>query len=93
MYEIIKRPIVTEKSAILSEDHKTYVFEVDRKATKDQIKMAVEKSFDVKVKSVRTMVSRGRWLKKYAKFGPPKYYKKDLVRLKEGQSIAIFEGA
>ncbi len=93
MYEIIKRPIITEKSAILSEDHKTYVFEVDRKATKDQVKQAVEKAFDVKVLSVKTMVSRGRWLKKYAKFGPPKYYKKAMVRLKDGQTISIFEGA
>ena len=93
MYEVIKRPIVTEKSAILSEDFKTYVFEVDRRATKTQIKDRVERAFEVKVHSVRTMLCRSRWLKKQAKFGPPKYYKKALVRLKKGQSIAMFEGA
>ncbi len=93
MYGIIKRPLITEKSAELAEGARTYVFEVDRRANKTEIRKAVEKGFDVKVKSVRTVVTRGRWLKKYAKFGPPKYSKKAIVRLMPGEAIAIFEGA
>lgn len=90
---VIKRPLVTEKTAVLAEATKTYVFEVEKKATKEQIRRAVEKGFDVKVIAVRTMNARGRWLKEHAKFGPPKHYKKALVRLAAGQTISIFEGA
>lgn len=93
MFEIIKRPLVTEKLAGLAEDVRTYAFEVDRRATKPEIKKAIEKGFGVKVESIRTMVTRGRWLKEHAKFGPPKYSKKALVRLKAGDTISIFEGA
>jgi large subunit ribosomal protein L23 len=93
MYQVIKKPLITEKSAVLAEQAKTYLFEVDRRATKADIRKAVEKGFDVKVKSVRTMVTRGRWLKKHAKFGPPKYSKKAIVRLMPGETISIFEGA
>jgi large subunit ribosomal protein L23 len=93
MLEVIKRPLVTEKLAGLAEDVRTYAFEVDRKATKPEIKKAIETGFGVKVESVRTLNTRGRWLKEYAKFGPPQYTKKALVRLKAGETISIFEGA
>lgn len=93
MYQVIKKPLVTEKTAVLAEDTKTYTFEVDRRANKEEIKAAIEKGFNVKVASVRTMVVRGRWLKEQAKFGPPKISKKALVRLAPGQTISIFEGA
>lgn len=74
MYEIIKKPLLTEKSSAYG-DFDTYVFEVDRTATKTDIRAAIEKAFDVKVIQVRTLVSRTRWLKRYARFGPPKYKK------------------
>lgn len=92
MYQIIKRPLVSEKSSAYGE-YNTYVFEVDKKASKDVIKNAIEKAFSVKVADVRTAVYRTRWLKKHAKFGPPKYKKKAFVKLAEGQTISIFEGA
>jgi large subunit ribosomal protein L23 len=87
MLEVIKRPLVTEKLAGLAEDVRTYAFEVDRKATKPEIKKAIETGFGVKVESVRTLNTE------YAKFGPPQYTKKALVRLKAGETISIFEGA
>lgn len=92
MYQIIKRPLITEKSSAYSE-YNTYVFEVDKKATKDQIKFAIEKSFSVKVAGVRTTLYRTRWLKKQARFGAPVYKKKAFIKLAPGQTISIFEGA
>lgn len=92
MMDVIKKPLLTEKSSAYS-DFDTYVFEVNRKATKTEIREAVEKAFDVKVKDVRTLVYRTRWLKRYARFGPPKYKKKAFVKLTAGQKISIFEGA
>ena len=59
MHYVIKRPLITEKNSILAENG-TYVFEVDRRATKVEVKEAVEKHFRVKVDSVRTSVCRGR---------------------------------
>ena len=92
MYDIIKKPLLTEKSSAYG-DFNTYVFEVNREATKTDIRQAVEKAFDVKVKDVRTLVYRTRWLKRHARFGPPKYKKKAFVKLADGQKISIFEGA
>ena len=92
MYDVIKKPLLTEKSSAYGEFN-TYVFEVRREATKKQIGRAVEKAFGVKVEKVRTLIYRTRWLKKRARFGPPKYKKKAFVRLSEGQKISIFEGA
>ena len=92
MYELIKKPLLTEKSSSYGEVN-TYVFEVDRKATKPEIRQAIEKAFDVKVTDVRTSIYRTRWLKRYAKFGAPKYKKKAFVKLADGHKISIFEGA
>lgn len=92
MYHIIKRPLVTEKSSAYG-DYRTYVFEVEKDASKDDIRRAVEKAFNVKVEAVRTTSYRTRWLKQHAKFGPPQYKKKAFVKLVEGQKISLFEGA
>lgn len=92
MYYIIKRPLVTEKNSLLAEKG-IYVFEVDDKATKLEIKKAVEKFFRVKVKTVNTAMCRGR--AKRTKFGvsKPLSWKKALVRLAAGEKIGLFEGA
>ena len=92
MYDIIKKPILTEKTSSFG-DFNTYVFEVKRTANKLEIRTAIEKVFDVKVTDVRTLVYRTRWLKRHARFGPPKYKKKAFVKLADGQKISIFEGA
>jgi len=90
-YNVIKRPLVTEKSSLLKETSNTYVFEVDKKADKILIKKSVEELFKVKVKSVRTLIQRGK-LKRYGKdVGRTKAWKKAIVSLAEGK-IEIFEG-
>jgi large subunit ribosomal protein L23 len=91
MYQVIKKPLVTEKNTIHS-TLGTYVFEVDRKATKVEVKQAIEKLFDVKVNSVKTMVCRDRSRRVGAKYSKIKYWKKALVKLQAGQKIAVFEG-
>jgi large subunit ribosomal protein L23 len=70
-----------------------YVFEVDKTATKAEIKSSVEKYFRVKVDSVRTSVCRGRARRTRLGVGRVKYWKKAMVKLKEGEKISLFEGA
>jgi len=92
MFYTIKKPLISEKNSILSEQG-VYTFEVDRKASKPDIKKAVEKMFRVKVKSVRTANCRGRTTRNKYGEGTVKYWKKAMVQLKAGEKIAIFEGA
>lgn len=89
---LIKSPLVTEKNTYHNAAG-VYVFEVDLKSTKDEIKTAVEKKFNVKVDVVRTAISRGR--PKMTKFGLGKTprWKKAFVKLAQGEKIALFEGA
>jgi len=88
---VIVRPIVTEKSTALQESGR-YVFEVDRMATKLEIKEAVEDSFEVKVASVNTMVVKGKRKRFGPRFTLGKTWKKAIVSLAPGESITIFEG-
>jgi len=92
-YEILRRPIITEKSTILSAQGK-YVFEVHRNANKNQIKTAVEQLFDVTVTAVNTSNERGRRPRtRYGKrAGNPPTYKKAIVTLDSGEQIEFFEG-
>lgn len=92
MYYVIKRPLVTEKNSILAEQG-IYVFEVDKKASKDEIKKAVEKFFRVKVTNVNTAICRGRAKRTRVGVGQPVSWKKAMVRLKKGEKISLFEGA
>ena len=92
MYEVIKRPLVTEKNSILSEQG-IYAFEVDKKATKVEVKQSVEKLFRVKVSNVRTLICRGRSKKTRLGVSAPRYWKKAFVKLSPGEKIEMFEGA
>lgn len=93
MFEVIKKPLVSEKNAAHAEDLGVYAFEVQLDASKPDIQKAIETAFNVKVESVRTMVCRGKYFHKQAKLGAPKTWKKALVKLKAGEKISIFEGA
>ena len=86
-YNIIKRPLRTEKSVADGEATNSYHFEVDLKANKIQIKKAVEKHFDVKVQDVRTIVRKGKTRRVRFKLGRTKDWKKAVVTLKEGSTI------
>ncbi|HOI46098.1 MAG TPA: 50S ribosomal protein L23 [Bacilli bacterium] len=91
VFDIIKRPIITEKSMQLVEKKVQYTFEVDKKANKVEIKNAVEKAFNVEVTSVNTINVRAKAKKvgKHSGFSPA--YKKAIVTLKAGQTIDVFE--
>ena len=91
IYDVIRRPVVTEKSSIMSDDLNQYVFEVAPTANKIQIKEAVEVVFEVQVNKVRTMVmpaKRGRRGRKW--YMRSRQWKKAIVTLKEGDSIELF---
>ena len=90
-YDIIIKPIITEKTTKLATDALQYTFQVDSKANKVEIRNAIEEIFDVKVVEVRTINVR-RKPKKMQKFeGFKPGYKKAVVRLMPGQIISSFE--
>ena len=92
--QIIRRPLVTEKSTILREASNVIAFEVDPKANKIQVKDAVEKLFNVKVEEVRLFNVRGK-MKRMGRFeGKRRDWRKAYVRLKAGEKAPDFiEGA
>ena len=92
-YEVLRRPIVTEKSTLLT-GHRQYVFEVAVGANKPQIKAAVEMAFNVTVAAVNTTMAHGRRRKnKFGKSaGEPPVFKKAMVKVAPGQTIEFFEG-
>jgi len=90
-YEVIKKPIVTEKGTLLKEAHNVYVFEVATDATKTEIRQSVEALFKVKVSRVTTLSQHGH-KKRYGKHHfVSGAWKKAYVTVREGK-IEIFEG-
>ncbi len=88
---VIRTHITTERTTMLRAKNREYVFEVDKRATKFTIKLAVEKAFSVKVETVRTMTMPGK-VKRLGRFeGKTSTWKKAIVRLKKDQAIAMFE--
>src|SRR2546421_6149066 len=90
-YDILIAPVVTEKATMASE-HNKVVFKVARTATKPQIKEAVEKLFDVKVKSVNTMVRKGKLKAFRGSLGRQQNVKRAIVTLEEGHRIDVTTG-
>ena len=90
-YDVIVSPVITEKATNLSEQNKV-VFKVRSNATKPQIKEAVEKLFDVKVKSVNTLVTKGKVKMFRGTRGQRSDVKKAIVTLVEGESIDVTTG-
>lgn len=91
IYDVIKSPLVTEKSTFLKETANTYVFKVCAQADKPLIKKSIEQLFDVKVGSVRTAIMPGKFKRFGRDFGKSKRWKKAIVTLTEGK-IELFEG-
>jgi len=89
---IIKRPIITEKSMRLAQNH-FYTFEVDKNASKDQIAKLVAEKFNVKVLKVRTMNVKGevKSQRRVRKFYQTTSFKKAIVQVAKNQKIALFE--
>ena len=90
-YDVIRKPIITEKSTMASE-HGAVVFEVAMDANKPQIKEAVESLFGVKVKAVNTTITKGKTKRFRGQMGRRKDVKKAYVTLEEGNTIDVSTG-
>ena len=90
-FSVVRRPIITEKSTELAGEGQ-YVFEVDPRANKMQIKEAVEIGFNVVVRRVNTMNVRGRRRRFGRHYGTEPGWKKAVVTLADGYEIKLFEG-
>ncbi|MBW1866205.1 MAG: 50S ribosomal protein L23 [Deltaproteobacteria bacterium] len=91
-YEIIKRPLITEKTNIQKEEYNKVTFEVDGGANRVEIRRAVEKIFNVRVANVRTMQVRGKVKRRGKILGKRRNWKKAIVTLMAGERIEFFEG-
>ena len=92
VYDVIKRPLISEKSSLVRSNYNQYCFVVDSRATKQQIKAAVEKLFGVKVTEVRAMNYHGKRKRMGRNVGKTSDWKKAIVSLAEGMKIDLFEG-
>ncbi len=90
--DVVVRPLVTEKGERNRELHRHYAFEVHRSASKIQVRQAVEKLFSVHVTAVRTSVHRGKTKRVGRSAGRRPDWKKAVVTLRQGETIALFEG-
>jgi len=90
-YDVIIAPVITEKATMASE-HNKVLFKVKRDATKPQIKEAVEKLFDVKVKSVNTLNRKGKFKVFKNRIGQQSDTKRAIVTLEEGHRIDVTTG-
>ena len=92
--EIIKRPLVlTEKGNDLRETENKYLFEVDRRANKIQIRHAVEALFNVTVEDVNTMIVRGHRRRRGRTMSKARNWKKAIIQVADGETIDFFEEA
>ena len=92
LHNIIVKPLVTEKSSAAYQNRKEYAFQVATAATKHDIRDALQKLFGVTVTAVRTMQMRRREVVRGKTRGKTEAWKKAIVTLKDGDSIAVFEG-
>ncbi len=91
-YDIIRGPVVTEKTTLQKEMHNQLTFKVDKRANRVEIKDAVEKNFNTKVKQIRTIQVKGKVKQRGKILGKRKDWKKAIVTLMPGQRIDFFEG-
>lgn len=92
-YDIIKRPIITEKTNIQKEVSNQVTFEIDPRSNRIEVKRAVEKIFNVKVSDIRTMNVNGKPKRRGRIVGRRRNWKKAIVTLMPGERIEFFEGA
>ena len=92
VYDIIKRPLITEKTNRQKEEYNQFVFEVSRDANRVQIKKAVEEIFNVNVIRVRTSQAKGKIKRRGNIAGKRRDWKKAVVSVMPGERIGFFEG-
>ena len=91
-YDIIIRPVVTEKTSIQKEEFNQFSFEVDRRANRVEIRRAIEQIFNVRVAEVKTMQVKGKVKRRGRVVGKRRDWKKAVVKLIPGERIDFFEG-
>ena len=91
VYDVIRRPVITEKGLQIKELQRTLVFEVAPQATKHEIKRAVETTFGVKVDRVRTTTMPGKFRRRGPRGGYRADWKKAYVRLKPGEKMVEYQ--
>lgn len=87
---IIRKPLLTEKSTEAMNEHGRYTFEVDRRATKTDVKNAIEKLYDVHVEGIETRTQKGKMRRLRYGYVREKVRKIATVRLREGEMIELF---
>ncbi len=92
LYDIIKRPVITEKTNIQKEENNQISFEVQKRANRVEITRAIEKIFGVKVAKTRTVNVTGKIKRRGRIVGKRKDWKKAIVTLMPGERIDFFEG-
>jgi len=90
--EIIKKPLITEKTSIQKEQYNQLTFEVDRRANRIEIKRAIETAFNVRVAGVKTIQVTGKIKQRGRIVGKRQDWKKAIVKLMPGERIDFFEG-
>jgi large subunit ribosomal protein L23 len=93
VFEVLRRPLITEKSTILQDGNNKYAFEVDSRANKVQVKTSVEESFSVKVTGVNILMVKGKRKRFGRRLVQQPSWKKAVVSLRSGDKIQLFEGA
>lgn len=88
--DVLKKPVLTEKSLLLQQNENKYTFDVDVTANKTEVKVAVEKMFDVKVEKVNIMNVKPKTKRMGRYVGKTNRRRKAIVKLKEGYSINLF---
>lgn len=92
LYDVIRRPVVSEKASIMSEERNQYVFEVAQEANKQQIKQAVEIIFEKHVKKVNTMIMPAkRGFRGRNQYRRSSQWKKAIVTLEAGEKLELFD--
>ncbi len=91
-FDIIKRPLDTEKLDRMRDRENKFAFEIDMKANKTEVKQAIEGLFKVKVVDIKTAIVRGKFRRIGRSEGQRSNWKKAIVTLKEGDAISLFEG-
>ena len=91
-HDLIKRPLITEKTNIQKESYNQITFEVDRRANRVEIRRAIENVFKVKVDTVRKIQVKGKTKQRGRILGKRRDWKKAIVRLMPGERIDFFEG-
>jgi len=92
LYEVLHRPLITEKNTAIQAPQGKYAFEVAAEANKEQIKQAVEKAFNVSVTQVNVMTVPGKRRRMRGREMMSPSWKKAIVTLKPGDKIELFEG-